>query len=829
MEIIIHGTKEAYNILYCTNDDIARKVGYDVRPKSNDTDNFLGKTSYELKCFENGYLFSKFIIVRDTPKKANRIGRILFSVFIDKNEKLKGQEIISLLDKLSDTYKKDYVVDNLMNKGEFELIREDFSFVDALKNEFQAKMTGNEQYATLRAGDKEPAFIYYNSLTELAEYFDKPFQEEYLDYKLIIFLDKNWLGNPSENPIADLPNSGVDLTHIIKLKNEYYYLKNFDRTINIKIYANGNIRSDSYGNNCIRTYDVIKIYYNKNEQFYYPINVEGTLFSDNIQKYLCVDGKNVKLRYEAFEKPQEIEKEFRVIINARKERNLGGVDLQFDLQKFQTLSSNEYTFKVQGEKLKRAIKITAKKDEFIGELTIDPLTSDSERVLVLNEVHTLRFFVRGDNGKELSGVKLSVNNKRYNGDDIIKFIGEDVEKEHTIRITHDEYDSKEIRYKPNVKEETINESIKKSPPQKRFKIDAGVHGVKSSSCPGYSTSQYGSYLLSEYIIPKKGYRFTKFELNDSRDTFVAQYEKVTPLYKRPIFIASFVLVLLILSMSTWLLFDYLSEKEPPLTEERIVKYLDGDSLLPNVLKDFKDEWYNLRPEIKNNQNVFSKFKSVFFGGENSNDLNSTDFKHWENINKMIIGKIALRTQIELMDFRNLKTNYLDQLVDYKGIIEGVDSLYYKQLKESIGDKVNSLPLKDAFSLIDETYNQLKNPQKVDGQINDNDRNPELPVVTETPTTKVSVSNTNANTKTSKKGHEASSQDEFEKAFWKLVNSGNTEMVKYKAFYNKYKAMKGEELDYLNKILKNSEAFEEFRKVREITRKNAKQISDLENK
>lgn len=105
----------------------------------------------------------------------------------------KGVDVKSLLDKLSRYYIDNYVIDNNLNRGESILINENWEFVQNILSRYKEvdKSVKEEMFV---AGTKDPAFHYYKSNNELIELFDKPFQEEYIDFKQIYFIDYNLRG-----------------------------------------------------------------------------------------------------------------------------------------------------------------------------------------------------------------------------------------------------------------------------------------------------------------------------------------------------------------------------------------------------------------------------------------------------------------------------------------------------------------------------------------------------------------------------------------------------------------------------------------------------------
>jgi hypothetical protein len=81
MDLVIYATKDGLRTLFSTNDEIAYLIAEEKRSGAN-KDSSLAKSIYGLSFTENGYLFSKYLIVKDT-QRSNALGFIAFSIYIN--------------------------------------------------------------------------------------------------------------------------------------------------------------------------------------------------------------------------------------------------------------------------------------------------------------------------------------------------------------------------------------------------------------------------------------------------------------------------------------------------------------------------------------------------------------------------------------------------------------------------------------------------------------------------------------------------------------------------------------------------------------------------
>ncbi|MBK8855695.1 MAG: hypothetical protein IPN10_16720 [Saprospiraceae bacterium] len=311
MKILIHGRKNGYTVLYPkpTPTEFYSYASDIQSINANNYDIYYGKYFYVLAFTNAGYIFTKYIIGDDVER--GQLGEIGISVFISNTEILKGDEIKSLLDELINIYSSNYIFNHKIVEPKNGF---DWALFETLVKSYNSKLLQNSHnfnYQT--SGTKDPAFHYYRSDNELIELFDKPFQEEYSDYKQIYFIDYNHQG--ASNPLNVLKNSGVEINP--DLTNEYRYLNSFSLpglTIEANFNNQLNERTGETGKNIIRSKWPVKIYYQKENRCYKPIGpLIGTV--SELPDYLEIKGNRINVKTDPFYKPEEIQKdvEFKVV------------------------------------------------------------------------------------------------------------------------------------------------------------------------------------------------------------------------------------------------------------------------------------------------------------------------------------------------------------------------------------------------------------------------------------------------------------------------------------------------------------------------------------
>jgi hypothetical protein len=298
MELIIHGTKGGYKILYST-PNIPQAVARDVRPDTS-SEKAIGQSAYSLSFIAEGSIFTKYTIVRDMLR-GMYTGNIAFSLLLRNNEKLSGAKIKSLLDEIAGWYSKYIPGNNLGN------VYEDWSFIDGILSKYKSFCTiVHDNTVPPQSGTKDAAFIYCSPDEELHKYFDSaPFQEEYSEYKQVIFVNRNLKGS-DKSPLNALRHSESDLTGKIDSENPFYRLYGFDGTgydgVSIEI-KNGKNQSLSNSDKIFRK-ETVSITCSK--RYFKQIRETGRMNDENIKKYLIIDenSKQIGVRKDVILEPE---------------------------------------------------------------------------------------------------------------------------------------------------------------------------------------------------------------------------------------------------------------------------------------------------------------------------------------------------------------------------------------------------------------------------------------------------------------------------------------------------------------------------------------------
>jgi hypothetical protein len=262
MKLVVYGIKNGSRTLYST-DKALPSVAENMR-NGTDNEHALGKSLYSLSFADNGCVFTRYLIARDSLRN-QATGYIAFSLFLPAN---KEANVKSILDELADFYTGKYIENNNLKK-----VNEDWTFADNILKKYteQDKLWYDKG---MKSGDVENiAFIYYSSETELLKYFDKPCQEKYEQYRQILFVDSNLKGQLC-NPLNILKHTPeADLTGKINFENPYYRLLSNgygNNGVRIEIQKNG--EKCSYKERIFKT-DSVSIQYSK--KYYERILVEG--------------------------------------------------------------------------------------------------------------------------------------------------------------------------------------------------------------------------------------------------------------------------------------------------------------------------------------------------------------------------------------------------------------------------------------------------------------------------------------------------------------------------------------------------------------------------
>jgi hypothetical protein len=866
MDIVIHATKDGYRTLFTTDDELAYLIAKDVRSGANN-DSSLGNFVHAVFFTEKGCVFTKYIIVKDT-QRSNALGFIAFSIFVNNNKSLKGEDVVSILDELSNKYSDKYIINSYLNRGEKNLIREDWNFINDILRKYNELDKGQKD-KEFHSGIKEAAFIYYNNEVPLREYFDKPLQEDYIVYKQVFFINTDLKGS-QKNPLNILSNSGKELEGI-DLKNEYYYLNNYNRSKGITIIANGKDRSDGKNNNSIRAKWQVEINYSKDERCFEPIQAKGTLSNPDseIYKYLEVKNNQINIKYDAFNNPNPKTKSISIEIKDRKGNFIENADIGIGSKPTEKIQGHKYETTFSGEDLIKRYDILVKKGFFTGKIDFMPINQIGNIILELQEHKNVTFLVKDGKGLVFD-YNIEVRYQQgglFSTSKELEFIGEDIDKLYDITIVSNKHERKTFSFCPTKDEnpkhvELQNRQFIDYQKEKAYELIVNDKFGKRS----FKNKPINTYVHSKPNFgcdPKFGYEFIEWKQqektsNDYNGYFEAIFKELW-YHKIPKW--SILISLVVIGIIT--IFFMLNpsrtsdSKISKIDSEQITNYIEGDSLLLYKLNEFKYDLELHKPEVKE---INSGLLSWFMGSEKQ--LDSTALTNWRNDTLNINEAINKRNLLNDKDFKKLKKlNFSSNQNNLIEVINKIDSTKYKDFSKVLGnvsDKTLSEIAVDIKSALKPKEPIIKKPQKSDKEtvgignkivptipINEKPKpasvKPVKPIVVDSPDKNKNIEISNKLKGVSISVDELNNfKDENPKFknsiqlyidFLVKVQNNNDQKQDYDNLLKKVKAddiLKNSELkSFLNGICSNSDSFEKFKSTS--GKKSCKTLEKLKNK
>jgi hypothetical protein len=725
MKIFIQARKDGYNVLYPTPTPTEfYQFASDIQSASANNDAiYYGKNFYTLAFVNDGCIFTKYVIGYDVQR--NNLGNVGISVFIPNTEKLSGVDVKTLLDELVNIYCRNYCPDNnICDK------REDWLLLTSRANSFDAKLrsTSSNNADNVQTGTKDPAFIYYKSDSELQEYLDKPFYEEYNEFKQVFFVSRNLKDKP-ENPLNALRHSENDLTGRIDLDNyklrEFHEKGNNGILIQIKN-AKGQVL---HNKDKIFRNEVISIIYFK--QHYHSIQKEGNLNNEDIRKYLLIDEDNKKIEVRKDIELNPEEKNILLEIKDRKGNTITDAEISCknNYQPAKTLVGDRIIFK--GEEIGQSWSISAKKGDnlFSDDKSIRP---DNTRPVEIrmHEIKKVEITANDENGvvyvftvriakynynKKVN--EIIFKNEAIRGTCIFEFKNEAIEETYIIEVSKNEgnaYYSGKKEFCPQSDSKVHIQLHKSSKNNESYSILPGEHGKISKDGPDYSNKEDGSDLPNNKIIPNKGYVFTVFQLNrDEKKSgyagaLVAQYEKQKSIFDKisPKMWGIIGTAVLVIAIGIWALCSLTKSgnAEQPINKSNIQTYVEGNILFLDTLESYKTNWNMQNPENqKNSSGLFatvSAIVSAFVSDGEKTQTDAMEYEEWKTVAQSIDEAIAKRDRINQKDFAGLNTLHYDpDQKQFQSAVQRIDNTKYNEVGEQLGD-VSVLNLNQIADKID---------------------------------------------------------------------------------------------------------------------------------
>lgn len=678
MKLLIHGRKNGYTVLYPRPTPTEfYSFASDIQSISaNNYDVYYGKNFYTLAFVDGGCVFTKYVIGDDIER--GQLGEIGISVFIPNTYELSGEDVKTLLDELINIYSRNYISNNKIEepKNGFDWVK-----FTSLANGYDAKLlsrtTSNDNITT---GTQDPAFHYYKSDSELIEHLDKPFQEEYSDYRQILFIDSNFKG--AANPLNVIKNSGIEVNP--DLKNEYCYLNNYNKSRGVKITAYYNNKwnecSDGKGNNQIREKWQVEIKYSKD--YFKPIEATGSISNraSDIYKYLEINGSSIKIKYDAF-LPEPETKTFTFDVTKKDGTKVSDAEIHVDIQPWQHRSNVTFI----AEELGREHKIAARKgvNLFSDVVKITPKDYSSTSIpLPLIEKRVVKITAKDqENGDDIWQFKVHITGTNfYKVTDQIEFVGDEIDEEWNIQIEkRNEYSvSENKKFCPARDGNEINFKLKKNQDSPRELSNTGHNDP-------YSHNKH-----------------------ERQKSFAS---KAKTFFSKPAVIATSIASALVLGIGIGALCYFSDKCKQPvkntLNKWYIESYVEDDSLFLGTLNDYKENWK------KQEQDFITKSGRGIFGG--NENVDSTKWKSdWKPTDESIDRAIKKRKLINDKNIAELrKQRYSAWQLSFKTVIENIDSTKYREVSNQLGD-VSALTLTQIAKKINEILKQ-KEPAKEETQ------------------------------------------------------------------------------------------------------------------
>ena len=729
MDIVIYGTKGGYTVF------TPKKLRglLDVTADSAQAP-AIGKEAYAIRFTADNAIFSKYRIIRDV-RGDKRTGFVGFSLFLPKDEKLSGADIISLLDKVSDNYCKLHAPDN--NLG--YTVEENWDFLDAVLRPYESKPKYDEE---MQSGSKDDAFVYFRDSDELKRYFDAPVQEEYSDYRQILFV-KEELRNQPENPLNALRNSKNNLTGQIDLENPYYYLTDYNSSNRVFIHVwkdeSWQPRSDKK-DNCIRAKEQIVIQYSKDERYYEPIKEEGTLFDPKIQQYVEVSENRIKIKYDAFKPNERIQTVFIEVKEGKSNQSTSGAEIRYQKDGQQPQTTEDYAITFIGEEIGKSCSVLAEKGANVYSKGYSFIPAQqTENVDLILEKHTkVTFQVVDDKGPVLY-YNIEIRDKQGNFFDRGKefeFIGESIDKTFDITVSSNKHEDETFTYCPATDDNPKSVTLKnrdfghRNPgrddrkkkiyglkiDEKRWKRLGDIDSIKA----GVSDSSD----LPD-VNPRWGYKFVGWSLHEeSWECYGIQYDgyykahfdkrwyRKIPKWSR--IVGGIAIIALAVAIVFTVKDCRTNNTEQSFDESEIQRYVEGDAIFPDRLKIYQTDWENQKPEIKkeggSGWSAIRAWWTAIWTDNKEEKRDSTDYQKWEAFSQRIQYAITLRQWVDETRFAELKdASYSLRQNKFKEAVKKIEPADFEAVKQQLGD-VSNLTLNQIADTIHAIVKEMEEAQ-----------------------------------------------------------------------------------------------------------------------
>lgn len=595
-----------------------------------------GKSLYSIAFNGSGCIFTKYIIGYDTLREY--IGNIGISIFIAANQKMLGADIKSLLDGLINIYTTNYCPDFKINNQK----QEDWLLFSSYANNFDSKVKSISSDENFQYGNKDAAYIFYDNTIEIEKYLERPYQEEYKEYKQILFID-----NQSQLLLEIIKHDQkANLTQIVDLENPKYkliYRQVVEGGLKIDVKVNGSTR---HSKSKVKRKDMLTISWEK--PYYQKIERNGK-WEEIGREFLKIDDYEETI--EVLEKSLDpIERKVSIEITDSKGNPITNAVLVCKCKSNKSIpnkefSQNQNTIDFVGEEQKEKWTISDKRENFEGEEEFIP-EFNREFKLTLKEFKTIKLKYLDENNFEIGAKEIT-------------FYDDDIRNEQSIPISVSSYQPKTEVFTPNKVDSyytvDLGKKLIKQVSNQNNPITSLQHENNKPKEKNKSIIYFSLIALFFVCITGIGYYFYD-------DIFGSQAKSHTHL-----------------NNTTKV------EELPKFTRIEIESYIEGDSLILENLNQFKTDWEKQTPVIE----TFTSNES----NRTNEKQDSTKFKDWKEIEESLDRAIKKRNAINERNFgffndNNNKVIFFEAQLPFKRAINKINKEDYENVKSKLVDVLN---------------------------------------------------------------------------------------------------------------------------------------------
>lgn len=668
MDIVVHGTKGGRQIF------TPKKLGglLDVNSDASKS-SAIGQEAFAIRFVENTIIFSKYKIIRDV-RGDKRTGFLAFSLFLPSNKKLHGKDIISILNKVSGEYYRRYIPDNDNNLKD---VREDWTFLERISDEYKTNKVSSEDIENLLSGTKDDAFIYYENDPKLQKYFDAPYQDEYSQYRQVLFVKED-LKNKPEDPLNALRHSSEDnLSGKIDLENPKYKLI-FKQTTNEGVRINVEVNSVTrQSNSRIRRKDELEISWSK--QFCETVKKRGK-WTEISNEFIDVNNSTATVSINEIVPPDKT----KTITFDIKDKN--GTTINYSEitckrdSDSRNVINNMMTFR--GQEIGLPWYISAKNgDELFSEIKKIIPDKENRVELVLNKRKTIKFqgeYKTYSGSEYYTNIKISIRKKNIykSSNTEVEFINDEIDDQFEVVTNYSE-----------------NNKI--------------FYGNKI-----FSPKDFGGGKPVSVELEQQTFQQTSpiYPVNPGKHgTLIAQYDKSKYFYKRIIIIACIFVLAVVLGFIIWeqtSLFEK-AQRLQVVSSRSSDQMPDSISVVSNPAKPKVENTLEEAKGGKTEKTMESpKVESLTAKTESKKEKNSgsppVNTDNTNGINNKLQSNIVTKQELQNWKDKGMNKNpkSIDLYLNFWKIVNSDQIVEFKELQKS----VNS----DAILKKSELNNFLKN-------------------------------------------------------------------------------------------------------------------------